>query len=277
MRPRVGAVRYLNAKPLTLGLEQGIGDVDPLCFDHPAGLVERMKAGELDLALLPVAALVESPELHIVPGLAIGCDGPVRSVLLLHRVPLEEVRTVALDPESRSSNLLTRVLFARVWQPESGGPDFVERSHALGEALRNVDAAVRIGDKALGDALPEGWIATDLGSAWKKWTTLPFVFAVWLAGPGTVDRDLYQALHESRREGQRQLEAIVQDFAFDRPEKILLYRDYLTHSIRYRLGSREVEALQRFFREATALKLIPSEPELTFAFGESSACGERKT
>jgi chorismate dehydratase len=236
-----------------------------------------MKAEELDLALLPVAALVESPELQIVPGLAIGCDGPVRSVLVLHRVPLEKIRTVALDPESRSSNLLTRVLFARVWQPKSGGPDFVERSHALEEALRNVDAAVRIGDKALGDALPEGWIATDLGSAWKKWTSLPFVFAVWLASPGTVDRDIYQALHESRREGQRQLEAIVQDFALDRPEKVLLYRDYLTHSIRYRLGSPEVEALQRFFREAAALKLISSEPELTFAFGENSACGERKS
>ena len=275
MRPRVGAVRYLNAKPLTLGLEQGIGDVDPLCFDHPAGLVERMQAGELDLALLPVVALVDSPELQIVPGLAIGCDGPVRSVLILHRVPLEDVRTVALDPESRSSNLLTRVLFARLWQPGGSGPEFVERSDALEEALRSVDAAVRIGDKALGDALPEGWIATDLGSAWKEWTDLPFVFAVWLARPDTVERTLYRALHESRREGGRQLEAIVQDFASDRPEKVILYRDYLTHSIRYRLGSREVEALKRFFREAAALQLIPLAPELSFAFGADSACGEK--
>lgn len=283
MKPSVGAVRYLNAKPLTLGLEQGMGNIGPLYFDHPAGLVEHMKSGDLDLALLPVVALLDSPELEIIPGLAIGCDGPVRSVLLLHRVPLENVRTVALDPESRSSNLLTQVLFKRCWQPAGPGPRYIERdspaplgetavSSALEETLEKVDAAVRIGDKALGDALPEGWTATDLGYAWKTWTGLPFVFAVWMARPGAVDRPLYKTLHESKRAGRQQLEAIVEDFALDRPERKLLYREYLTHSIRYRLGAPEIEALNRFLQEAFALNLVPTAPVLRFAFGENSAC-----
>lgn len=301
--PRTGAVAYLNARPLTLALDQGLGGLAPLVYDDPAGLVRRMDAGELDLALLPVAAFVGRPDLEIVPGIAIGCEGPVGSVSIRHRVPLAEVGRWAPDPESRTSNLLTEILFARVWRPGAdterfepppvsapiasrgvttdcpdAAADAADRAHGGG-----VDAFVQIGDKALDATAPDGWATTDLGGAWHAWTGRPFVFAVWAARPGAVDRSVYRALHDARREGRRQLDWLIADAVDawdadrtrsgrDRTRREAFLRAYLTESLRYRLGRAEVDALRVFFDEAAALGRIERAPELRFAFGEDSEC-----
>jgi cyclic dehypoxanthinyl futalosine synthase len=253
-RIRAGAVSYLNTRPLVFGLEQGVGaDRIELSYDVPSVLASRMAAGELDLALLPTIELARIPDLVVVPGLAIGSFGDCRSVRLVTRKPLGEIRRVSLDPESRTSNALARLLFASVW---GGSPTFVDGPRDLALALAEHDAAVRIGDKALFEPLPEGVIAHDLGGAWTARTSLPFVFAVWAARPGVVDRALYEALHASRRAGSAALAAIADDYTWNGRPYPEISLAYLRDSMRYRLGAPEVAAMRRFFAACAEAGII---------------------
>ncbi len=270
---RVGAVSFLNTRPLVFGFERGIAaDRIVLSYSVPAVLAERMERGELDLALLPSIELARIPDLEVVPGLAIGSLGDCRSVLLVARTPIEKVRRVSLDPESRTSNALTRILFAGPWK---GAPEFVPGPRDLEAALEGADAAVRIGDKALFDPLPEGTTAHDLGAAWTRWTELPFVFAVWAGRPGVLDRPLYRAFHASRRLGSAALDAIADDYAWNGRQYPELSRRYLREAMRYRLGADEVAGLRRFLEAARALGLVELDWKWTNAAMVADACGAR--
>jgi len=260
---RAGAVSYLNTRPLVFGFDQGLGaDRVELSQDVPSVLARRMAAGEIDLALLPVIELARIPNLVVVPGLAIGSLGNCRSVLLVARKPLADVKSVALDPESRSSNALARVLFAEAW---GGAPTFVPGPRDLTLALAEHDAVVRIGDKALFEPLPAGTIAYDLGGAWTARTTLPFVFAVWAARPGVVDRELYQLLHDSRRAGAAALPAIAEDYTWNGSQYPGIALPYLRDAMRYRLGDPEVAAMRRFLAAAAKHGVIDSAPRIALA------------
>ena len=260
---RAGAVSYLNTRPLVFGLDQGLGaDRIELSYDVPSVLASRMAAGEIDLALLPVIELARIPGLVVVPGLAIGSLGNCRSVLLVAKTPLADVRSVALDPESRTSNALARVLFAEAW---GVSPAFAEGPRELTRALAEHDAAVRIGDKALFERLPEGTIAYDLGGAWTARTTLPFVFAVWAARPGVVDREIYEMLHASRRAGTAALPAIAADYTWNGRQYPEIAHAYLRDAMRYRLGGPEVSAMRRFFAAASRIGVINAPPPITLA------------
>lgn len=266
-RVRVGAVTYLNARPLVHGFEQGLGKerID-LCYEVPSVLAARLAAGQIDLALLPTIELARIPNLVVVPGIGISSRGPAASVLLVTRKPLEEIRSVALDPESRTSNALVRVLFAEGW---GGHPEFHEGSVDLGESLLLHDAAVRIGDKALFDPLPPGAHAFDLGEAWTNRTGLPFVYAVWACPLGVLDRELYEILHASKRKGTRDLESIARDYVWNGerdPEKSL---HYLTANIFYRFGAAELQSVRRFHESARRAGVTEREPEIRLpVFGE---------
>jgi predicted solute-binding protein len=256
-------VSYLNTRPLVFGIEQGLGaDRLALTYDVPSVLARRMAAGELDLALLPVIELARIPDLVVVPGLAIGSLGNCRSVLLVAKKPLAEVRSVALDPESSTSNALAAVLFAEVW---GGEPSFDVGPRDLTLALEEHDAAVRIGDKALFEPLPAGTIAYDLGGAWTARTTLPFIFAVWATRPGIVDREIYEILHASRRAGAAVLPAIAEDYTWNGGQHPAIALSYLRDAMRYRLGDREVAAMRSFLAAAVRIGAIDAVPAITFA------------
>ena len=273
---RAGAVSYLNTRPLVFGLEQGLGaDRIELSYDVPSVLAGRMAAGEIDLALLPVIELARIPGLVVVPGLAIGSLGNCRSVLLAARKPLSDVTSVALDPESRTSNALARVLFAEVW---GVAPAFVDGPCGLALALEEHDAAVRIGDKALFEPLPRGVVAYDLGGAWTARTMLPFVFAVWAARPGVVDREIYEILHASRRAGAAALPAIAADYTWNGRQHPEISMGYLHDAMRYRLGDPEVGAVRRFLAAAATIGVIDAAPAITLAsFRGHSAPQEQVT
>ena len=260
---RTGAVSYLNTRPLVFGIEQGLGaDRLDLTYDVPSVLANRMAVGEIDLALLPVIELARIPDLVVVPGLAIGSLGNCRSVLLVAKKPLANVRHVALDPESSTSNALAVVLCATAW---GIAPEFVAGPRDLALALEEHDAAVRIGDKALFEPLPEGTIAYDLGGAWTARTTLPFVFAVWAARPGVVDREVYEALHASRRAGAAALPAIAADYTWNGRQYPEIAYSYLRDAMRYRLGDPEVAAMRRFLAAAAEIDVIDAAPLITLA------------
>jgi len=267
---RIGAVSYLNTKPLIRGLERDAqAEGIDLSVDVPSALGRSLAAGLLDVALLPVIELGRIGATELVPGLAITTRGAARSVLLLTRVPLGDVRSVALDGESRTSNVLTQVLFAEKWRTR---PRFEPGPADLDQALDRFDAVVRIGDKALFEPHPPGVVARDLGQEWTEATGLPFVFAVWAARPGVVDRRLYRLLHESRRVGAAEIDSISRSFSWNGRCDPLLAREYLIDHIHYRLGASEVEAMRRFFVAASRLRLIDSPPELRFALSGRTEC-----
>jgi chorismate dehydratase len=268
-------VSYLNTRPLVFGIDQGLGaDRLDLTYDVPSAVARRMAAGELDLALLPVIELARIPDLVVVPGLAIGSLGNCRSVLLVAKTPLADVRSVALDPESSTSNDLAAVLFAEVW---GGEPTFVAGPRDLTLALREHDAAVRIGDKALFEPLPAGTIAYDLGGAWTARTTLPFVFAVWAARPGVVDRELYEVLHASRRAGAAALPAIAADYTWNGRQYPEISLCYLRDAMRYRLGDLEVSAMRRFLAAAAGIGVIDAAPPIALASFSGRAIPQEHT
>lgn len=272
---RAGAVSYLNTRPLVFGIEQGLGaDRLELTHDVPSVLASRMAAGELDLALLPVIELARIPNLVVVPGLAIGSLGNCRSVLLVARKPLADVRSIALDPESRTSNALARVLCATAWGIE---PAFVAGPRDLALALEEHDAAVRIGDKALFEPVPPDAMAYDLGGAWTARTTLPFVFAVWAARPGVVDREVYEVLHASRRAGAAALSAIAADYTWNGRQYPAIALPYLRDALRYRLGDPEVAAMRRFFAAAAEIGVVDAAPSIELASFRGHAIPQEHT
>ena len=274
MKIRVGAVSYLNTRPLVFGFEQGVAaDRIDLTYDVPSVLANRMAAHELDVALLPVLEVARIPNLTIVPGLGITSFGPCRSVLLISKKPLAEIESVALDPESRTSNALVQILFGKAWRvAPAARPKFIPGSRDLDTALRECDAAVRIGDKALFEPLPEGSYVFDLGEAWTKLTSLPFVFAVWAARPAVVDRDLYVAFHASRRMGARVVDLIAEDYTWQGRQWPEISKPYLRDNMRYRLGSSEVRAIRAFWRAAHELRLLESRPEPRLGVFSKTAC-----
>lgn len=269
---RVGAVAYLNARPLVFGFEQGVGgERIELSHDVPAVLADRLARGELDIGLIPSVELGRIPDLEIVPGIAIGSRGPARSVFVMSRGAPQDARRVALDPESRTSNALARILFSDLWNAH---PEFAVGPADLRACLEDHDAAVRIGDKALFESPPEGVTAIDLGEAWDRAMGLPFVYAVWACRPGALDDALYRLFHESRRRGMRFLDAIADDYTWRGRQYAVVAREYLGRHIRYRLGSAEIRGLKAFLSAAARLGLLPAEPEIRLALGRWSACHE---
>lgn len=269
---RIGAVSYLNTRPLVHGLgeEPGAAAIE-LSFDTPAILARRMRDGELDVALLPVIELARLPGLEVVPGLGITTHGPTRSVLLVGSAPPESARRVALDPESRTSNALVRVLFDRVWRRE---PELIEGEASLAATLERADTAVRIGDKALFEPAPTGAHVADLGEVWTEATGLPFVFAAWCARPGVVDQPLYRRLHAARRRGRQAVGTIAESFAWRDHRDPALARDYLERHIRFRLGSAELRAMRLFFDAAASIGEIEAAPEIRLALQRRTRCDE---
>lgn len=175
---KVGAVSYLNTKPFLYGIERSaVKDEIELSVDYPAALALKLRAGEIDMALLPVAVLPTLPEYHFVGDYGIACDGEVASVALFSKVPLEEVQTILLDYQSRTSAALMKILCAQYWKIT---PELVDTREDFASRIEGNTAGLIIGDRAL-EQLQSFPYVYDLGSAWKAFTGLPFVFAAWVS------------------------------------------------------------------------------------------------
>jgi chorismate dehydratase len=270
---RVAAVSYLNARPLVEGMTRPpLSDRFSVAWCTPAECARRLHEGDADLALLPSIEYARSAErLEIVPGVAIGSKGPVRSVLLYTRVPLPRVRSIALNAESRTSNALVTVLFAG----EGARPALELCEPDLGTMLESHDAALLIGDAALFTPAPEGVRVIDLGEAWTETQGgLPFVYAFWVARPGVLDRDDYRQIHASKAYGRAHLRQIAEDFEFRGRRDPGLCHSYLSESVRYRLGNRQIEGLETFYRLAARHGLIEGAPPIRFLpLSAGATCG----
>jgi chorismate dehydratase len=251
---RVGAVSYLNTKPLVFGLPES--SELRLSLDYPSRLAEQLAAAELDVALIPSVEFLRGDGYSLVSTACIACRGPVWSVKLLFRVPPERVRTLALDEGSRTSAALAKVLLhGRYGIQPACEPLPLGASHEDTSA----DAVLLIGDRAM--HTPAGLFCEiwDLGDQWCRWTELPFVFAVWAARPGIDTTELALRLDEARDAGLANLETIAQREAAPLGLTEASCKMYLGDYLHFTLGPRERRGLALFERKATALGLVPKE------------------
>lgn len=229
---RVGSVPYLNAVPLTRGIE------DRVLFVPPSELAEMLRADKLDAALVSVTEVLFHDRYDVLDGIAVASLGEVKSVFLAHRVPLEQIRQVFCDPASLTSVNLLKVLLA-----ERGlKPDFVPLPGY--DAIAGRDAVLLIGDRALDFSFaPHEHRIWDLGTAWTELTGLPFVYAVWALRRDADTKTIRRVLREAKAFGLETLDYVIRD----RPEYDYEFRkDYLGWHIHYHLGTDEKRGLAKF-------------------------------
>lgn len=244
---RIGAVSYLNTKPLIWPLPAG-----GISLDVPARLADSFYQGALDVALLPLFEVLHHGGGPVADNVAIACEGAVFSVLVGSRTAFGECGEIYLDPSSRSSVALLRVLIGEFY------PHLRVRE---GEAPQGA-ARLLIGDPAITfhRTLRDGWQCHDLGALWRMHTGLPFVFAVWALKKGLSNQaDVAGALRDCKNQGLVARDQIAQGEVD--PE---FARKYLTEYIRYDIGSREHEAIELFSRLAAKHGLIDEPPAVEF-------------
>ena len=257
---QIVGVRFLNARPLLAGLQAGLPAPFPyrLTTAEPAECAEEFDAGRAVAGLVPVAALPFLPMARALPGLGIAARGAAKSVLLISRVPPEEIRTLAAHAASRTSVALARLLLAERW---GARPRVVAGRPPLEAMLAENDAAVLIGDPALHIHGCSGRHEVDLAAAWVEWTGLPFVFAVWVVGPRApvgIDALLEGSLAYAREHWAELVPRWAESHGVGREET----RRYLEETLTYRLDDADHQGLQEFFRRAAAAGVLPSCPEV---------------
>jgi chorismate dehydratase len=271
-RPRVGHIQFLNCLPLYWGLIRSgaLLDVD-LTKDTPDHLNDALVRGDLDIGPISlVEYLRHADELLLLPGLAVGSDGPVLSVNLVSKSPLHELRKVALGSTSRTSVLLAQLLLE---ERHGVHPEYATMPPDLTTMLLEADAAVLIGDAALRatyTAPSKSLDVVDLGAAWKDWTGLPMVFAVWAARrnfaerhPGAV-KDVHEAFTRSLDLSLRNVAEVAQAAARWEALDAATLETYFT-TLDFRLGERQLAGLREFARRTAPRGDWPADVEVAFA------------
>lgn len=277
-RPRLGHIQFINCLPLYYGMVKSgdmLLDVDLVRAD-PAELAADLVRGELDLAPIPAIEYARHAEdLVLLPDIAISSNGEVQSILLVSTVPAEELssRPVALAANSRTSQVLARILLLRRWGVE---PVFSEMPPDLPAMLRDADAALLIGDEAIRTywEQPPGLNVYDLGTEWKAWTGLPFVFAVWAvreqyaAGNPVAVRAVADALNGSLAYCRAHLPDISEYAARWESFPAERFQSYFD-ALQFRFEPRYREGMRRYLEEAVAIGQLERVPEMR-VFGEGS-------
>lgn len=262
MKPaiRIGAVNYLNTKPLIHQLPRLAPDAE-LILDLPSRLADQLRKGELDVALIPVVEYFRAGTYRIIPNIAIGSHGPVLSVTLFSKVAWPEVRRIALDVGSRTSAALTQILSRKRYGVR---PELVPLPmDAVAEDV-DADAVLLIGDRAMRACLPGFAYAYDLGQEWHEWTGLPFVYALWAVREGVDLGTVPEALHEAKRLGRLEVGKIAHHEAPGLSLDAGFCRRYLSNIIRFDLGPREQAGLHHYYMLACELGLARPGVHLDF-------------
>jgi len=291
---RISIVKYLNTAPLVWGFTNGplAGKYD-LSFTVPSQCAEALRTGAADIAIIPAIEYQRIPGLVVLPDLAIASQNRVRSLLIIAKKPIEQVRNIALDSSSRSTQALTRILAAKHWKID---PAFFETEPDLRMMLEKADAAMLIGDPALRLSIaiekksavsPQGHAvcqAATLGimsaeilhvydviGEWRKFSSLPAVMAIWAARPEVVTPEVLTDFSASRDFGLTQIAAISLEAAreLELPQQWL--ESYLRHNIDFFLGEENRRGLERYFQEAAKLGLIPKDKKIAWVSATKEA------
>lgn len=254
---RIGAVGYLNARPLTWSLDRA-PERWAVRYDVPSECARLLHGGDVDLGLIPSVEYLQDPTYRIVPGVGIGSHGPVASVAVYTRRETRDIRRIALDTSSRTSIALVRVLCAHRF---GISPAFAPHGPDLLAMLEAHDAALLIGDPALEtDHASLGLRKLDLGEEWRALTGLPFVYAAWTGRSGALGPDDVEALQRARDEGLGAVDAIAREYGGSDDSRVRRAAAYLRDNVRYTLGREEAAGLQRFLDYAAELGIGPRRP-----------------
>lgn len=259
---RISVVDFLNARPLTWGL---LHDPPPglsISRDLPSVCAAKLAAGEADVGLIPSIEYQRIPGLKVVPGLGIAASSEVRSVLLVSDVSREKIASVALDPASRTSAALTRILLKRSY---GISPRFSE-SDPSAEASVKADARLIIGDPALKTRL-NGHVVLDLASEWRAFSGHPFVFAFWAARAEVDTPELAALLRRSYQAGLAHFDGMVQEESAASGLSAPVVEDYLRHALHFELDRGDLEGLELFYRLAAEEGLIGQARPIEFLQG----------
>ena len=258
---RLGAVGYLNARPLTWALDRA-PERWQIRYDVPAVCSALLHAREVDLGLIPSFDYLEASDYRLVPGVGIGSRGPVASVALFTRVPLEGIRRIALDSSSRTSVALVKVLCHHRFHI---APEFVSHGPDLDAMTRGSDAALLIGDPALeADHEALGLLKVDLGAEWTTMTGLPFVYAAWTGRAGVLSPADVRLLQDAQDDGVWSLGVIATEYGRGNAAVAARAATYLRNNVKYGLGPDDVRGLQMFLDYAADLGLAPRKRSLEF-------------
>lgn len=251
---RVGAVSYLNSKPLVFGIEQALADAE-IRFDLPSRLADDLAHARLDLALVPIVEYFRQPDFRLISNACVGCRGPVLSVKLFFRTPPAKVRRLALDEGSRTSAALSRILLAEQYGAK---PQIMQLP--IGDQLgdTDADAVLLIGDRAMRQVDGDCCEVWDLGDRWCRWTELPFVFAAWVARSDLpVDpADLAATLESVRDQGVSHIGTIANSEAEKLGLAMATAREYLQRNLHFTLGPGEQLGMQAFAQRCLDMQMI---------------------
>lgn len=209
-------------------------------LDYPARLAQQLKQDEIDIALMPVAAMLDIPGATIISDYGIAADGEVASVCIYSQVPLPEIQTVYLDYQSRTSVRLAQLLLNEYWQQEVV---FQQADEQYIDAIKGNTAGVIIGDRAL-QQLGNFKYVYDLAAAWKAWTGLPFVFAAWISKK-TWSPDFVHFFNQSNEFGLNHIDELVAQIAYPHYDLNKYYRE----NIHYQLDHKKREGLALFLEK----------------------------
>src|SRR5579872_4631757 len=272
-RLRISAISYLNTAPLMWDFEYGDAglsvarSVFDICYTIPSQCAASLREGTADIGIIPSAAYTSIADLAILPGIAIASRRAVRSILLVSKVPLEKIQTVALDTSSMTSVALTKVLFAKWW---GGERTFTAMAPDIEQMLKVNDAGLIIGDPALQIDRSQ-YLTYDLAEEWIRFTGKPFVFAFWAIRQAALnhaprDLDLPTVFQESRNHGllPNSLDVIAGEWA---PRLALSQEEvksYLTENIHYSLDPDCLDGMRLFYELARECGALPTAPPLSF-------------
>ncbi|CAN5411292.1 menaquinone biosynthesis protein [soil metagenome] len=248
---RVGAVSYLNTKPLIYGFGKGMmkNEID-LLIDYPSRIADQLLNDEIDIGLVPVVVIPEMERSHIISKYCIGCDGGVGSVCLFSEVPLNRIKKVLLDYQSKTSAELLKIVLKDFWKisPEiqAGGEDYIRE-------IKESTAGLVIGDRAL-EKRSESVYIYDLGLEWKKYTGLPFVFAAWISNK-IFSPEFIKAFNEANIFGLQHISDIVKQ----NPYQYYDLNKYYTKNISYRFDDEKKDGLNLFLEKLQENPVMPGQ------------------
>jgi len=267
-RLRISAISYLNTAPLMWDFEHGEAGRDfDISYTLPSGCARSLAEGTTDIGIIPAAAYAQTPGLLVLPEVAIASRRDVRSILLVSKVAVEKIRSVALDTSSMTSVALTKILFEK-WM--GGGRTFTPMAPDVDRMLAVHDAGLLIGDPAL-KIDRKRYHTLDLAEEWIRHTGKPFVFAFWAVRGDALREaapslDLPAVFQNSRDHGLEpsSLNQIAREWAPRLDVSETDVRSYLTQNIHYQLDAGCLEGLQLFYRYAAEIGALPAAPELRF-------------
>lgn len=242
---RVGAVNYLNTKPLIYGFEHGeMKEQVDLVLEYPSKIADMLLYDHIDVGLVPVAVIPELKEHYIISEYCIGCDGEVGSVCLFSEVPLEEIDSILLDYQSKTSVELLKILIKEHWK---FNPEIIFTTEDYRRQINGTTAGLIIGDRALEQRKISKY-KYDLGLEWKKFTGLPFVFAAWVSNK-KIDPLFIQSFNNANLYGLQQIDKVVAE----NESKSFDLKAYYTSYINYNFNESAKNGLASFIEKISTL------------------------